>query len=123
MANLQELSVPVSALGKMPVGRQIGVMVGLAASIAMGVAVALWSQTPNYTPVYGSLSGRDASQVADALMAANIDYIVEEGTGAILVQPGSVHSARMKLAAAGLPNGSGDGYELLDRETGFGQSQ
>jgi flagellar M-ring protein FliF len=56
-------------------------------------------------------------------MAANIDYIVEEGTGAILVQPGSVHSARMKLAAAGLPNGSGDGYELLDRETGFGQSQ
>ncbi len=36
--------------------RQMAVMVGIAASVALGVAVVLWSQSPNYAPLYGNLA-------------------------------------------------------------------
>ena len=42
--------------------RQIGLLVGLAASVAIGFAVVLWSQQPDYKPLYGSLNGVDANR-------------------------------------------------------------
>lgn len=52
--------------------RQIGLLVGLAASVAIGFAVVLWSQQPDYKPLYGSLNGVDANRVVEALTAADI---------------------------------------------------
>jgi flagellar M-ring protein FliF len=52
--------------------RQVGLLVGLAASVAIGFAVVLWSQQPDYRPLYGSLAGMDAKQVMDTLASADI---------------------------------------------------
>jgi len=38
-------------ISKMPVLRQVGLLVGLAASVAIGFAVVLWSQQPDYRPL------------------------------------------------------------------------
>ena len=59
-------------LSDMSMLRQIGLLVGLAASVAIGFAVVLWSQQPDYRPLYGSLDGMDASQVMETLTAADI---------------------------------------------------
>jgi flagellar M-ring protein FliF len=104
--------------------RQIGLLVGLAASVAIGFAVVLWSQQPDYQPLYGSLDGMDASQVMETLSASDIKYTVEPNSGALLVKSGDLARARMRLAAAGVaPKDNSVGFEILDQEQGLGTSQ
>lgn len=111
-------------ISQMPMLRQIGLMVGLAASVAIGFAVVLWSQQPDYRPLYGSLSGMDTKQVMDTLAAADIPYNVEPNSGALLVKADDLSRARLKLAAAGVAPSDGNvGFELLDKEQGLGTSQ
>jgi len=111
-------------LAEMSVLRQLGLLVGLAASVAIGFAVVLWSQQPDYRPLYGSLNGMDASQVVETLNAAGINYTVEPNSGALLVKADDLARARMRLAAAGVaPTDNSVGFEILDREQGLGTSQ
>ena len=111
-------------LAEMTMLRQVGLMVGLAASVAIGFAVVLWSQQPDYRPLYGSLAGMDAKQVTETLAAADIAYTVEPNSGALLVKADDVARARLKLAAAGVtPTDSNIGFEILDKDQGLGTSQ
>ena len=111
-------------LAGMTMLRQVGLMVGLAASVAIGFAVVLWSQQPDYRPLYGSLAGMDAKQVMDTLATADIAYTVEPNSGALLVKADDVARARLKLAAAGVtPTDSNIGFEILDKDQGLGTSQ
>jgi len=111
-------------LSEMTMLRQLGLLVGLAASVAIGFAVVLWSQQPDYRPLYGSLNGMDASQVMQTLSAANIKYTVEPNSGALLVKADDLATARMRLAAAGVaPTDTSVGFEILDKEQGLGTSQ
>jgi len=103
--------------------RQIMFLFAIAASVAIGVYVVLWSQTPNYSLLYGSLSGQDASQVVESLQKANIEFRVDEHSGAIMVASSKVYEARMKLAAEGLPRSSSSGFSILNEEQKLGTSQ
>lgn len=113
----------LKGLGHLPGWRQLGLMLALAGSVAIGVMIALWSQTPNYTLLYGSLAGKSASEVIEALERADIPFRLEHGSGAILVPSSKVHEARLKLAAEGLPKATGLGFELLDKKQAFGTSE
>ncbi|ARU89171.1 flagellar basal-body MS-ring/collar protein FliF [Pseudomonas sp. M30-35] len=111
-------------LSEMTMLRQVGLMVGLAASVAIGFAVVLWSQQPDYRPLYGSLDGMDASQVMETLSMADITYTIEPNSGALLVKSEDMARARMRLAAAGVaPSDKTMGFEILDQEQGLGTSQ
>ena len=111
-------------LSEMTMLRQVGLLVGLAASVAIGFAVVLWSQQPDYRPLYGSLEGMDAKQVMETLATADIPYTVEPNSGALLVKADDVARARLKLAAAGVtPTDGNIGFEILDKEQGLGTSQ
>src|SRR5471030_3067376 len=111
-------------LSEMTMLRQVGLFVGLAASVAIGFAVVLWSQQPDYRPLYGSLAGMDAKQVMETLAAADIPYTVEPNSGALLVKADDVSRARLKLAAAGVTPSDGNiGFEILDKDQGLGTSQ
>ncbi len=103
--------------------RQLGVMVALAISVALGVAVVLWSQSPNYSMLYSNLGDRELSAVVSGLQQSGVDYKLEAGSGAVLVPSSKVDELRLKLAGLGLPRGGGQGFELLEKETGFGGSQ
>ena len=111
-------------LSEMTMLRQVGLMVGLAASVAIGFAVVLWSQQPDYRPLYGSLAGMDSKQIMETLAAADIAYTVEPNSGALLVKADDVARARMKLAAAGVtPSDANIGFEILDKDQGLGTRQ
>lgn len=111
-------------LADMPVLRQVGLLVGLAASIAIGFGMVLWSQQPDYKPLYGSLNGVDANKVVEALTAADIGYKIEPNSGALLVKADDLGRARMKVAGAGLaPTDNNVGFEILDKEQALGTSQ
>ena len=100
--------------------RQLGVMVALAVSIALGGAVVMWSQTPNYSLLYNSLGDREMSAVVSGLDQMSVDYKFEGG--AVLVPASKVAELRLKLAGLGLPRAGGMGFELLEKDRGFGGS-
>ncbi|GGE31553.1 flagellar M-ring protein [Halopseudomonas oceani] len=111
-------------LSQLPMLRQFGLLVGLAASVAIGFAVVLWSQEPEYRPLYNSMDGFDAGQVVELLQQSRIDYKVEPNSGALLVRSEDLADARMRLASAGIsPTDGNVGFEILDREQGLGTSQ
>jgi len=103
--------------------RQAGFLIAIAASVAIAVYVTLWSRTPNFSLLYGSMSHRDVAEVLEALQKANIDYKVEEASGAVMVPSSKVHEARMKLAADGLPGSANAGFGMLKEDQGLGTSQ
>ena len=110
-------------MAKLPIARQLGLMLALALSVAIGVAAVLWSTTPEYSLLYGSVADKDVSEVLTALEGLDIDYKVETSSGAILVPQELVHEARLKLAAQGLPKSESMGFELLQNQAEFGASQ
>lgn len=111
-------------LAQLPMLRQFALLVGLAASVAIGFAVVLWSQQPEYRPLYGSMDNLDATQVIEVLQQSRIRYRVEPNSGSLLVRTEDLADARMRLASAGVSQGDGNlGFEILDREKGLGTSQ
>ena len=113
----------LSGFGNLSIVRQLLLMGGLAASIALGVVIVMWSQQPNYVMLYGGLSDQDSLNVTNALDRSGIPYKITSGSGTILVPGDRVHEARMNLAGQGLPKETASGFELLDKDQGFGVSQ
>lgn len=113
----------LSGAMKSPAVRQLGLMLGLAVSMAIGVAAVLWSQSPDYGLLYGSIDDKEVGSVLEALDKLNVKYKVESSSGAVMVPSGDVHEVRLKLAAQGLPKSTSHGFELLEKESGFGTSQ
>lgn len=113
----------LEGLGGLGVIKQIGLMLGLAISISFGMWIVLMSQEPDFRPLFTDISHLEAGQVADLLQRENIRFKVDTSSGMLLVESDKIHQARMKLAAEGFPAGNTLGYELLDKEQGFGTSQ
>ena len=118
-----QIAIRFRTLSKLPLTRQLGLMVGLALSVAIGVSVVLWSREPLYRPLYSNLSPIDASEIVAALQERGVAYRVDELSGTIQVPAQKMHETRLALAAIGLPKGSGVGFELLDRQGTFGESE
>ena len=119
----ENMAAQARGFNALPVLRQVGLMIGLAASVALGFYVVLWSQTPDYSMLYGGLSDADAAQIAESLEQAGMQYRIESGSGAVTVPANQVHEARLKLAAKGLPRGDGSGFELFEKSASFGTSR
>ncbi len=117
------LAALIQGFIKLPASRQAVLLVALAACIASVIGIVLWARTPDFSLLYGSIEERDAAHVVAALEKANIPYQLDAATGALRVPSTSVHEARLKLAAEGLPKGSGSGLEMLGQDPGFGVSR
>jgi flagellar M-ring protein FliF len=117
------VAVQAQGFGSLPALRQLGLMIGLAISVALGVTVALWSQTPNYSMLYGNLTAKDLSEVTSVLNSSGISYELEPTSGGIMVPAEKIQEARMKLANSGFSGSSDEGYELLDKDQGLGSNR
>ena len=122
LVKAENVSVPFQGMTALPILRQLGLLIGLAASIALGVAVVLWMQTPNYTRLPGQLSGQTLNDVISVLERNNIRYNVDTSTGSIMVDSTKVNEAKLKLASENLSLTSGHGFEMIEKDQGFGTS-
>ncbi|MDO9423360.1 MAG: flagellar M-ring protein FliF, partial [Methylobacter sp.] len=113
----------IKGLAGLTIARQLGLMLGLALSVAMGVAIVLWSQEPSYGRLYSDIGESDVAEILEILNKESIKYKVESGSGAIMVPMDDVSTVKLKLAAQGLPRSTSMGYELLDKDQGFGTSK
>ncbi len=121
----KEVETPpiLKGLGNLSIARQIGLMLGIALSVAVGIAVVLWSQADSYDLLYSGMAEEDASEILETLDQMGVDYSVETESGAIMVPTDQVRKLKLKLAAQGLPRTKISGYEILDKESGFGTSK
>lgn len=93
------------------------VLVGL---ILFFVFVSTHMATPNMKMLYTDLQPNDSATMAAKLEEAKISYDVSADGSKISVPASEVGKARMLLAADGLPNGGSMGYEIFDKQSGFG---
>ncbi|MCP3687974.1 MAG: flagellar M-ring protein FliF [Gammaproteobacteria bacterium] len=114
---------PIDAIAQSRALRHLARLVGLAGAVAIGTVVVMWSAEPNYAPLYTNMSGQDTLQIADVLLANNIEYKLDANTGTVLVAQSKLAEARLKLGAQGLPEGKTPGMEMLQEDQGLGTSQ
>lgn len=124
---IESSAVPSSQLNlagvlRIPAVRQVVSLIGVAGAVAVGFAIVLWSQTPQFTQLYGDMSTAEASEVAEALQTADIDYKLT-GNGSVLVAESELHDARLQLASMGLPQSASAGMDLMQEQSSFGVSQ
>ena len=113
----------VVKLQEMQLGRKAGTLLMIALAVAVGLYVFFWSQKPAYSPLYTGLDPKATAEAADLLRAAQIPFKLDQATGAISVPEANLHDARLKLAGSGLTDSGRLGFELMERDPGFGVSQ
>lgn len=113
----------VSGFLGLPILRQVGLLIGLASVITFSVLIVMWSQSPDYRPLYSNLEPSQASAIARVLSESGIQFTVEPETGMVLVPTSEIHDARMQVAAADVIANSDTGYLILDQEQELGTSQ
>jgi flagellar M-ring protein FliF len=82
--------------------------------------VSLRVSTPDMKLLYSDLSSMDSGAIAAKLEESQIPYEISQDGTRVLVPEDEVGRSRMLLAQAGLPNGGSMGYEIFDKESGFG---
>ena len=88
----------------------------LLASLTAVAAVILYisMQKPEMTTLYSSLAESEKSKIIASLQNMGIEIQVDPVTGDLLVPASVYHQARISLAAQGLPEFSGGGFDSLE---------
>ena len=122
--NASERLRDLGSLKEIPAVRQLGWFALVAAAVAVGLWLFMWTQKPDYAPVFAGLDAKATSEASELLRSAQIPFRIEPGSGALAVPADRIGAAKLALAAAGLPaSDSGGGFELLRGDQGFGTSQ
>ena len=74
----------------------------------------MWTSRIPYAYLYTELSTEDAGAIVEKLDGLKIPHRLERQGTAIQVPEDQVHSLRLELAGAGLPQGGGVGFEIFD---------
>lgn len=109
-------------LAALPTKTKVNAAIGIVALLAVLVALGMTMKTGDYKVLFANVSEKDGGAIVERLTQMNVPYRFAEGSGTIMVPAAQVYDLRLKLSAAGLPKGSVNGYELLDK-TPFGQTQ
>ena len=110
-------------LQSLQITRRLGLMAMIAVAVAAGLFVFFWSQKPGMVPLYTGLDQKATAEATDLLRAAQIPFELDAATGGITVPEKNLHDARLKLAGSGLTDNGRLGFELMERDPGFGVSQ
>ncbi|MEM1436694.1 MAG: flagellar basal-body MS-ring/collar protein FliF [Pseudomonadota bacterium] len=108
---------------RLPMARQIVLLVAICASVALGAASVLWMRSADYKQLLDLSDPARSAAVISALEANGIDYRIDDRARMLLVAGDDLYRARMQIAGVSGVSTEPLGYELLDREQTFGQSQ
>jgi flagellar M-ring protein FliF len=111
---LKQLRELPKALSVLPAGLKLVLVVGALAAIGVAATNAI-SSAEAWQYAFTNLTPEDSTEAAGALKASGVPFRLEAGGSALAVPGSRVHDARLLLASAGLPRGSGVGFEIFDR--------
>jgi flagellar M-ring protein FliF len=107
-----------AALAGFTTGQRAVVIVAVLGLTLGVVALTRWVAQPTWSPLFGNLSGSDASAIVEQLQAQHAQYKLADGGSTILVPQAQVYDLRVAMSGKGLPSGdsSSGGYSLLDKQ-------
>ncbi|MBU6154112.1 MAG: flagellar M-ring protein FliF [Bdellovibrionales bacterium] len=111
-AQLKEFFSGLSASRKLGLG-----VTGGAIALVLG-ALFYWASHQGYQPVtHGAMSAEDSANVMRLLREKKIPFQVDPSGKQVMVPPEYLNDLRLELAMQGLPQTSGVGYELFDKQS------
>lgn len=103
----------VQTLTRQPAVRRALPAIVILSMAVIGMAAYLLLTGPTRLALNTGLPEAEKAAALDTLTAAGVDAILDPATGVIKVAESDFYQARMTLAAAGLPQGTQDGYSVL----------
>ena len=100
-----------------PLSRKIALAAVAALTLSLFALIIVQARTADYQLLYGNLADADASAVISWLKGQNIPYQLDNNGHTILIPVKNVHETRLTLASLGLPQGSGVGFEIFDKQS------
>lgn len=97
-------------------GQKIAAAVAVVAVVVGVLFVTRLAGSSSYAPLFTDLQTSDAAAITEQLDTEGIPYELGSGGTAILVPSEQVYSARLKVAADGVPSDSDVGYGVLDQQ-------
>jgi flagellar M-ring protein FliF len=119
-AGVNEFLQQLSRIGPARLIVMFGVAAGVAGTL---IAVSMGIGGPSRQLLFSGLEMGEATEMAQQLDQAGVGYEFSAGGTALLVDADRVLEARMMLSAEGLPTSGSVGYEVFDRQDGFGATQ
>jgi len=100
-------------LARQPAVRKALPLIALTGALGVTALTYFTLSTPAQAPLFQGLAEADKAAVADALQASGIGYTLDPATGALSVDAGKIHEARMLLAGQGLPKAQPSGDAVM----------
>jgi flagellar M-ring protein FliF len=97
-------------------GQKTITALALVALLVGGFFFTSWAAAPSMVPVFTKLAPSDAAAITEELNTRGTQYELADGGASVLVAQKDVYQLRLDLSAAGLPQDSKSGYELLDNQ-------
>ncbi len=101
----------------LPGGRKASILAAIVAA-AVGIVILVYvANSTDYRVLFSNLSAEDAGNIVSKLKEKKIAYELSGSGNTILVPQEKVSELRLELAASGLPQGGGVGFEIFDSKS------
>ena len=100
-------------ISRQPAVRKALPALALTGAIGLAAVTYFALSSPTQAPLFQGMADADKAAVAEALQSSGINYSLDSGTGAISVDAGKLHEARMLLAGQGLPKAQPSGDAVI----------
>lgn len=107
----------VATVAAWPLPRKIALATVTALTLGLFALIIVQARTADYQLLYGNLAETDAAAVVDWLKGHNVPYQLTNNGHTVLIPAKNVHETRLSLAALGLPQGGGVGFEIFDKQS------
>lgn len=116
-ANTRALRTRLSSMSSR---QRLGLLASLAVLLSVGGGMIWLAIRPDMRVLMSGLEARDAQQVEQELMEANIPYDLTPDGTTIRVPDVSLNKARLAIAGRGLPSSGRMGFEIFDKPNWVG---
>jgi flagellar M-ring protein FliF len=101
-------------LKKLTLGKKIALLTLVGSTILGFIFVMTWAGRPDFRILYANLNPEDAGAILTKLKDQKIQFQISSNGNSILIPGERIYEIRMELAAQGLPQGGGVGFEIFD---------
>jgi flagellar M-ring protein FliF len=114
---LQSLKKLLAGFETLSSTKKISIIMVLVITIASLSLMVYFTAQVDYKILFSNLSAEDASNIVTKLNEKKVSYKLSAAGNAISVPADQVTQLRLELAASGLPQGGGVGFEIFDQKT------
>jgi flagellar M-ring protein FliF len=112
----QMLSNAWKNFNALAMAKKVSLVVVTAVTILGIMGVIYYTGQVDYRVLFSNLSSEDASSIISKLQEKKIPYQISTSGSTVSVPADKVAETRLELAASGLPQGGGVGFELFDKK-------